>query len=183
MDYGYNVIDMTEPLSNGDSRVRVAYIDDQLLFREALASVLETSGSVTVVHSGKQDRAVVRALKELSVGSLLIALDMQHSDPMALLQEVRISLPDLGVCALVAVDRLERAREAIGSGCRGAVSTAATLPTLIAALEAIAGGQAYVDATLGGRLLAKSISHAGRNNHRSGSRSTFVTKPSEISKN
>ncbi len=61
------------------------------------------------------------------------------------------------MCALVAVDRLDRAREAIAAGCKGAVSTSATLNMLVAAFETLSRGQAYVDPTLGGRLLAKTV--------------------------
>jgi len=172
---------MTANSGNIDGRVRVAYIDDQLLFREALVQVLEASGVISVVHDSGHHSAV-HSLRESSPSGLLIALDMQIHDPLATLREVRITLPDLPVCALVAVDRLERAREAISAGCRGAVSTAASLTMLIAALETIAAGQAYVDPTLGGRLLARTIMRTGRNN-RHLPESHFVAEAGEISKN
>ena len=174
---------MTAGSGNNGGRVRVAYIDDQLLFREALVNVLEASDLITVVHSTGQHRGAIRSLRETPVASLLIALDMQVNDPMAMLHEVRMALPELPVCALVAVDRLERAREAIASGCRGAVSTAASLNTLIAALETISNGQAYVDSTLGGRLLARTISRSAARNNKHASESHFVAKAGEISKN
>jgi DNA-binding NarL/FixJ family response regulator len=175
---------MTASSGNIDGRVRVAYIDDQLLFREALVSVLEASGVISVVQSCGHQLNGLRFLTETPLTGLLIALDMQIHDPMATLRQVRQTMPEMPVCALVAVDRLERAREAIASGCRGAVSTAASLNMLIAALETIAVGEAYVDPTLGGRLLAKSIIRgtAGRNNKHVPEPS-FVAKAGDISKN
>ena len=56
---------------------------------------------------------------------------------------------------------------------------------LIAALETIAAGEAYVDPTLGGRLLAKTIMRASsaRHNNKHVGEPSFVTKAGEISKN
>ena len=163
---------MTASAGNSDGKVRVAYFDDQLLFREALASVLEESGSIAVVHSGGHRSQDIAALLDAPVSTMLVSLDGQTNDPMMTVREARHIVPELPLCALVAVDRLDRAREAIAAGCKGAVSTAATLNMLIAALESLARGQAFVDPTLGGRLLAKSIPHRDSEN---GRRSAFAS--------
>jgi len=152
---------MTASSTGSDGRVRVAYFDDQLLFREALVSVLEETGTISVVRSSKHAGQDVRLLLDTPVSVLLVGLDAQTNDPMATVREARHLVPELPMCALVAVDRLDRAREAIAAGCKGAVSTSATLNMLVAALESLAQGQAYVDPTLGGRLLAKSIARPG----------------------
>ena len=151
---------MTASSGNSDGRIRVAYFDDQLLFREALVSVLEESGEITVVHSSRHGGQDIRSLLDAPVSAMLIGLDAQSNDPMATLREVRHVVPELPMCALVAVDRLDRAREALAAGCKGAVSTSATLSMRLAALENLAHGQAYVDPTLGGRLLAKTTARA-----------------------
>jgi two-component system response regulator NreC len=148
---------MTVNSQSSDGKVRVAYFDDQLLFREALVTVLEESGPISVVHSSGHGGQDIRRLLDESVSAILVALDAQSNDPMTTVREARHVLPELPMCALVAVDRLDRAREAIAAGCKGAVSTAATLGMLVSALETLARGQAYVDPTLGGRLLAKTV--------------------------
>jgi len=166
---------MTANSGNSDGRVRVAYFDDQLLFREALVTVLEDSGVVTVAHSSRHDKQDLRSLLDVPVSAILVALDAQTNDPMVTVREARQFVPELPICALVAVDRLDRAREAIAAGCKGAVSTAATLSMLVAALENLSRGQAYVDPTLGGRLLAKSVAKgsAAHNNRRTGAEPEF----------
>ena len=148
---------MTASSANSDGRVRVAYIDDQILFREALTSVLEESGCITVVDSGGHGSLDMRALLDVPVSSILVALDAQSGDPMLTVREARHIVPELPMCALVAIDRLDRAREAIAAGCKGAVSTGATIGVLVAALENLSRGQPYVDPALAGRLLAKTI--------------------------
>jgi DNA-binding NarL/FixJ family response regulator len=171
---------------NSDGKVRVAYFDDQLLFREALVSVLEESGPISVVHSSGHGGQDIRALLDEPASVILVALDAQSNDPMATVRETRHVLPTLPMCALVAVDRLDRAREAIAAGCKGAVSTAATLNMLISALEALARGQAYVDPTLGGRLLAKTVKTVTKNvasrNNKDGSESEYATGVGEAAK-
>jgi DNA-binding NarL/FixJ family response regulator len=176
---------MTAGTGNPDGRVRVAYFDDQLLFREALVSVLEDSGTVTVVHSSKHGNLDMRSLLDVPVSALLVSLDSQISDPMATVREARQVVPELPVCALVAVDRLDRAREAIAAGCKGVVSTSATLNMLVAALENLSRGQAYVDPTLGGRLLAKTVGKntAARGNGQNEPAPEFAPNIGETAKN
>ena len=177
--------DMTAGSGNPDGRVRVAYFDDQLLFREALVSVLEDGGVITVVHSSGHGNHDMRSLLDVPVSALLVALDAQTNDPMTTVREARHVVPELPMCALVAVDRLDRAREAIAAGCKGAVSTSATLNMLVAALENLSRGQAYVDPTLGGRLLARTVGKpgAGRGNSKDETPDEFTPNVSKIAQN
>lgn len=175
---------MTASSGNSDAKVRVAYFDDQLLFREALASALDDSGGISVVRCGGHGGRDARLLLDVPVSAVLVSLDGQINDPMTTVREMRHIVPELPVCALVAVDRLERAREALAAGCKGAVSTAATLNMLIAALENLARGQAFVDPTLGGRLLAKTAIRAGtQRDAGNGSRSPLTSNFGETGKN
>ncbi len=104
---------MTASSGNSDGKVRVAYFDDQLLFREALASVLEESGSIAVIHSSGHRGQDIRTLLDAPVSAMLVCLDGQTNDPMTTVREARHVVPELPLCALVAVDRLDRAREAL----------------------------------------------------------------------
>ena len=174
---------MSASAGNGDGRIRVAYIDDQLLFREAVASVLESQGQVTIAYSASHHHDNFSALRNGCAEVVLIGLDMQIRDPIATVREARIALPELPICALVAADRLERAREAILLGCRGAVSTAASVTVLVAALQNLADGQPYVDATLGGRLLAKTISRTTLRQNSGPNGKKFLAEAGDISKN
>jgi DNA-binding NarL/FixJ family response regulator len=176
---------MTAVSGKSDERVRIAYFDDQLLFREALASVLEESGAVTVVHGSGHGFKHLPTLLDIPVSALLVALDEQSKDPMATLRDARHVLPEVPMCALVAVDHLDRAREAIAAGCKGAVSTGATLSVLIEALESLSRGQAYVDPTLGGRLLATGMAKiaGSRFNGKSAPSSPPIQKINEVAKN
>lgn len=150
----------------------VAYIDDQLLFREALASALEDSDSIRVIRSIGHGSPDSRTLLDTPVSAVLVSLEGQTNDPMLTLRELRRIVPELPICALVAAEKLDRVRDALGAGCKGAVSTSATLSMLVAALENLARGQAFVDPTLGGRLLARSVvrtfGHRGQGNGSSG---------------
>jgi DNA-binding NarL/FixJ family response regulator len=175
---------MQSSSGNAEARVRVAYFDDQVLFREALAIVLEETGAISVVHSSGHGPHDLRPLLDVPVSALLVGLDGQSNDPMTTVREARHSVPELPMCALVAVERLDRAREAIAAGCKGAVSTSAALQTLVAALESLSKGQAYVDATLGGRLLAKSVVRAAtaRTNGRGQVASDLSSATSDVEK-
>jgi DNA-binding NarL/FixJ family response regulator len=176
-------IEMTMSSRNSDAVVRVAYFDDQLLFREALVSALDEGDSIAVVRSSGHGSRDIRALLDVPISVILASLDGQTNDPLATVREARHIAPELPICALVAVDRLERAREALALGCKGAVSTSATLTMLISALENVAHGQAFVDPTLGGRLLAKSaVRVGGQRDGKNGSRHASAASSEEVRK-
>jgi DNA-binding NarL/FixJ family response regulator len=58
---------------------------------------------------------------------------------------------------LVADDRPDRVRDAIAVGCSGAVSSSASIETIVSAVESLATGQSYVDPALSGQLLARNF--------------------------
>jgi DNA-binding NarL/FixJ family response regulator len=168
---------------NVDGKIHVAYFDDQLLFREALSRVLEDTGAVAVIQGSGHQGHDIRTLLDSPISVALVTLDAQTNDPMVTVRGVRQILPELPVCVLVALDRLNSTREALIAGCNGAVSTSASLAMLVAALESLARGQAFVDPMLGGRLISKTISRtAASRNSRGSLRGTFSEDDADISK-
>jgi two-component system invasion response regulator UvrY len=165
-----------------DSAIRIAYFDDQLLFREALTRVMEDTGEVVVIRScGHQDTAI-RASLNSPVSVVLAALDGQTNDPMVTIREVRQSLPEVPICVLVTLDRLSSTREALLAGCNGAVSTSASLTMLVAAIANLSRGQAFVDPMLGGRLIARTASRSCLVRHKGNSLEAYSSNNSEIPK-
>jgi DNA-binding NarL/FixJ family response regulator len=173
---------MTIGCGNSDGRIRVAYIDDQTVFREALTSALQEGDGIAVIANRGHGNGGFRAFLDTPVSAILVGLDSQAHEAMATVRELRDLMPGVPLCALVVADNLDRTREALAAGCKGAVSTAASVGMLIAALENLAQGQAFVDPLLGGRLIAKSISRkaATSSGNRNGSRSTLGP---EVSRN
>jgi DNA-binding NarL/FixJ family response regulator len=134
--------------------IRVAIIDDQHLVREALAAFLEESGGAKVVGSYRHTDGALEEIANNGAAVAIIGFDAQINDPIVTVAKLARLHPDLPLCALVGTGQPGRVHGAIAAGCGGAVSSSASLDVVLAALSALAAGQAYVDPKLGGQLLS-----------------------------
>src|SRR5215472_6153405 len=134
--------------------IRVALIDDQHIVREAFASLLEESGSAKVVGSYRHTDGALDDLATQGVAAAIVGFDAQINDPIVTVAKLARLYPELPLCALVGPGQPGRVHGAIAAGCGGAVSSSASLDVVVAALQALASGQAYVDPKLGGQLLS-----------------------------
>ncbi|MBC5824882.1 MAG: response regulator transcription factor [Candidatus Eremiobacteraeota bacterium] len=141
--------------------VRVALVDDQHLLREALSSLLDDTGSAEVVCSIRHSDESFESIVNSGAAVVLVGLDAQMCDPIAIVHRMASLHPQVAICALVAGGQPAKVHAALGAGCGGAVSSAATLDTVIAALVAVVSGQAYVDANLGGEALSAQLTGKG----------------------
>lgn len=133
--------------------IRVAIVDDQHLVREALALLLEDSGTAKVVGSYRHTDGALDEIGNQGAAAAIIGFDAQINDPIVTVARLARLYPNLPLCALVGTGQPARVHGAIAAGCGGAVSSSATLDVVVAALQALASGQAYVDPKLGGQLL------------------------------
>jgi two-component system response regulator DesR len=134
--------------------IRIALIDDQHLVREALAALLEESGAAKVVGSYRHTDGALEEIGSHGAAAAIIGFDAQVNDPIVTVAKLARLHPDLPLCALVGTGQPGRVHGAIAAGCGGAVSSSASLDVVLAALHALAAGQAYVDPKLGGQLLS-----------------------------
>jgi DNA-binding NarL/FixJ family response regulator len=135
--------------------IQIALIDDQLIVREAVGALLEGGGSAVVVGSFRHGEGVIEALKESQAQAVLIGFDAQLSNPVITVSQIARALPQLPQCALVGSGQQDIVHSAIAAGCVGVVSSSAARETVVAALDALIGGQSYVDPGLGGSLLIR----------------------------
>jgi two-component system, NarL family, response regulator DesR len=134
--------------------VRVAIVDDQHLVREALAALLEETGTAKVVGSYRHAEPGLDEIGDRGAAAAIIGFDAQVNDPIVTVARLARLHPNLPLCALVGPGQPGRVHGAIAAGCGGAVSSSAGLDVVVAALQALAAGQAYVDPKLGGQLLS-----------------------------
>lgn len=134
--------------------IRIAIVDDQHLVREALAALLEESGTAKVVGSYRHTDGALDDIGTHGAVAAIIGFDAQVNDPIVTVARLARLHPNLPLCALVGTGQPARVHGAIAAGCGGAVSSSATVDVVMAALQALAAGQAYVDPKLGGQLLS-----------------------------
>lgn len=133
--------------------IRVALIDDQVVVREALSALLNDSGRASVVATFRHGESGFESLRASGAAAAVIAFDGQIHDPLATVARLRREYPELPLCAILGTGEVSRVHGALGAGCGGVLSGSATIEMMVAAIESLVDGQAYVDPNFGGPLL------------------------------
>ncbi|MGN6525780.1 MAG: response regulator [Burkholderiaceae bacterium] len=124
--------------------IRLLLVDDNQLFRKALAALLANDSDFLVVH--ESDFRVDVTQRALDQAPDLVLMDMQREGPHGLdmAAEIRRRLPDVRIVLLTAQRSEERVRAALRLGVDGYVLKDATTEELKTCLRAVASGRKYL---------------------------------------
>jgi len=129
--------------------VRVLIADDQPVLRHGLKSLLEGSGKIRVVAEAGTGTAALTAAARCRPDVVLMDIRMPDLDGI----EAARRLPWARVIMLTTFDLDEYVIDALRAGASGFLLKTAPLAELIAAIEAVAAGDAFLDAKTTRRLL------------------------------
>ena len=137
------------------SAVRVLLVDDQALFREALATLLATRDDIDVVgEAGNGDEALSRAA-ELIPDVVLMDLRMPVLDGVAATRRLRLELPGVRVIALTTFDDDEDVFAALRAGAVGYLLKDVSSARLVEAVLAAARGESVLQPSVAAKVVAR----------------------------
>jgi DNA-binding NarL/FixJ family response regulator len=142
--------------------MKVLIVDNHLLFREGLASILGAGTDFDVVgHAGTCREAVEQAAK---LQPDVVLMDMQLPDGSGLeaLQQIVARRPECQVVMLTSVDSDEFLFEAFRAGARGYALKSMSSAKLVKALNALKQGEPLLSRQMMRRILEE-FSRLGRN--------------------
>jgi DNA-binding NarL/FixJ family response regulator len=135
--------------------VRVLLVDDQALFREALATLLAIRDDVEVVgEAGNGDEALHRAA-ELAPDVVLMDLRMPVLDGVATTRRLRVEQPDVRVIALTTFDDDEDVFAALRAGAVGYLLKDVSSTRLVEAVLAAARGESVLQPSVAAKVVAR----------------------------
>jgi len=135
--------------------VRVLLVDDQALFREALATLLAVRDDVDVVgEAGDGDEALRRAV-ELAPDVVLMDLHMPVLDGIAATRRLRIEQPEIQVIALTTFDDDEDVFAALRAGAVGYLLKDVSSARLVEAVLAAARGESVLQPSVAAKVVAR----------------------------
>lgn len=137
------------------NKIRVVIAEDERLTREMLARMLTLEEDIEVVGTagdGKLALSVVRAQKP---DVLLTDIGMPQVNGIELTDTLRKEMPPVGVVILTIYNDDERVFAAIKAGARGYVLKDSPPEDTLAAVRAVARGEALMNPTLVGRVLSE----------------------------
>ncbi len=146
---------MSESGSQQNRQVSVVVVDDHAILRSGVVRLLREA---TLEVTGEAD-SVETALVELERHTpdvVLLDLDMPGIGGIDGCRDILRRWPSVGIVILSMHDDPIMARRAFSAGARGYVVKTAVDAELLSAIEAVAGGGRFVNATMGALLAAGS---------------------------
>ena len=137
------------------SAVRVLVVDDQALFREALATLLGARPEVEVVgEAGNGHQALERAAA-LQPDVVLMDLHMPVLDGIAATRRLKVEQPGVRVLALTTFDDDEDVFAALRAGALGYLLKDVSADRLVEAVQAAARGESVLQPSVAAKVVAR----------------------------
>ena len=135
--------------------VRVLLVDDQSLFREALATLLGARAEVQVVGEAENGFEALLRSAELRPDVVLMDLHMPVLDGIAATRRLRVEQPEVRVLALTTFDDDEDVFEALRAGALGYLLKDVSADRLVEAVLAAARGESALQPSVAAKVVAR----------------------------
>ena len=134
--------------------IRVLLADDQALFREGLRTLLSTRSEMAVVGEAADGYQAVDLVDRLQPSVVLMDLRMPHLDGIQATSRIRSRWPGIPVIVLTTFDDDGNLFGALRAGAAGYLLKDVALETLVAAINAAMRGEAFLQSTVTGKVVA-----------------------------
>lgn len=134
-------------------RIRIAVIDDQRVFAEALASRLSHERDLEVIGTAGTSAEALDLFSNNQIDVVAVDLDLAGEDGLAVGHRLRDRWPELGIVVVTAVADDVRVCEAVQMGVRGWVPKQGAIEALLMAIRGAARGETHLAADLLTRVL------------------------------
>ncbi len=135
--------------------MKLLLVDDHILFREGLASLLDAQIGLTVAGTAASAAGAVIKARELQPDLILLNLNLPDGTGVEAAQAILAEQPDAHIVLLTVCDDDARLFEAIRCGAKGYFLKSAPVGELLAYLREAAQGETAVPSQMTGRSLAK----------------------------
>ena len=140
---------------SGAAPVRVLLADDQALFREALATLLDVRAEVDVVGEAGNGAEALDRVAALRPDVVLMDLHMPVLDGIGATRRLRVEHPDVRVLALTTFDDDEDVFSALRAGAVGYLLKDVSADRLVEALLAAARGESVLQPSVAAKVVAR----------------------------
>jgi DNA-binding NarL/FixJ family response regulator len=135
--------------------VRVVLVDDQSLFREALATLLSVRDDIEVVGEAGNGEEAVRRCAELAPSVVLMDLRMPVLDGIAATRRLRAEQPGVRVIALTTFDDDEDVFAALRAGAVGYLLKDVSSARLVEAILAASRNESVLHPSVAAKVVAR----------------------------
>ncbi len=133
--------------------IRVLVVDDQPLFRTALAQLLATQPQITVVGEAANGQQALALAQQLHPDVILMDVQMPEMDGVEATRRISAQLPACRVIMLSTYDHDEYVLQGMRAGAVGYVLKDVTTQRLVEVLEAAMQGMAVLQPVIATKLV------------------------------
>lgn len=133
--------------------IRVVLVEDQMLVRQGIRSLLALDDSVEVVAECDDGAYVIDALNANSADIVLMDIRMPEMTGIAALRAMRKHNIDTPVIMLTTFDDHELVTQAMQSGAKGYLLKDVSLETLIDAIKSVVNGETLIQPSVTEKVL------------------------------
>jgi two-component system NarL family response regulator len=145
--------------------MRVLIVDDQVLFREGLVSMLNGQDDITVVGEAGCVREAIEKATELQPNIVLMDLILADGDGLEAMKSILANHPEIKVVILTIQDSDDMLILAFFSGARGYLLKSMPVSKIIVALRAVERGELAFSRSMTSRLLDELMRFAAVRDH------------------
>lgn len=135
--------------------IRVFIVDDHVLIRDGLRTLLAADPQFAVVGEASDGQALLDQLPAVATDVVLLDLNMPVLDGLATTHRLRAEYPHLRILLLSMMTHEHTIGEALAAGAHGYVLKNANRHEIIAALQVVFLGQRFLCSAIGLNLLEK----------------------------
>lgn len=136
-------------------RIRILIVDDQTLFRQSLASMLQASGQIEVVGEAGDGFEAVEMARQLVPEVVLMDIRMPRCGGLEATRAILKENPSAGVIVLTVSDKDDDLFSAIKAGAKGYLLKTVDAEELVKAIELVAGGHVVISPLMASRVMAE----------------------------
>jgi DNA-binding NarL/FixJ family response regulator len=138
-----------------EGKVRLVIAEDETMTREMLARLLALEDDIEVVGTAADGQKALTVVRAQKPNVLLTDIGMPQVNGIELTETLRREMPDVGVVILTIYNDDERVFSAIKAGARGYVLKDSPPEDTVAAVRAVARGEALINPLLVSRVLGE----------------------------
>lgn len=135
--------------------VEVLLVDDHVLVRKGVASLLESHEGITVIGEAGDGCEAIRFVRETTPDVILMDVHMPKCDGLHAVRVIKHEMPDVKIIMLTVDEHDEVLFEAIKSGAQGYLLKKLTPEEIYSTIEATARGEVALSQAMMAKLLAQ----------------------------
>lgn len=135
--------------------VRVLLVDDQALFREAVATLLGLNPAIEIVGQAEDGRAAIEACGRARPDVVLMDLRMPGMSGVEATRALRAAHPSVRTLVLTTFEEDEEVFAALQAGAAGYLLKAAPAAKLVEAILATARGESVLQPSVAAKLIGE----------------------------